>query len=655
VAEDRCSVVIADDAAEVRRLVRTQLNLSGRFVVVGEARNGLDAIDLCREHQPDIALLDISMPEVDGLEALQKIRRIAPETRVVMYTGFDHAELAAKARELGAAALIEKSSAMTALPDALDAIRSELPPQPGVPEATTVDVDQSVLDEHLERFREVFDQAAIGMATTTLTGRIVRANNALAELVGHGPPELVGMPYADLAPVENLTEVSEALHLAQAGQGEVVRFEHEVVRIPDRTLLATAAPVRDSRARPLYLFLQSQDVSAQRQAEEELRQSEQRFRLLVEAVQDYAIFMLDTTGTVISWNPGAQRIKQYGSREIIGKHFRIFYPPEVQAIRHPEHELELALRHGHYEEEGWRVRKDGSRFWASVVITAVHNKQGEHVGFAKVTRDIDERRQMLLGAQEAAAALARANGELEVANARLAREAADQAQFLAVTAHELRNPIGVLTGSAKLLTTHLHQMTDAERAELGEAVITSAARLQRLLRDLLTTARIEAKAMRLEVQDVDVSDVVGRTVATVRSATPDAVIEVDVPAGLHVRGEADKLAQLLDNLLGNALRYGAPPIRIAARAVDGHVDLTVSDCGKGVPPELRTRLFDRFISGSTGTGTGLGLFIVRELARAHGGTARYETDQHGHPSFVVTLPTSKPPPQQGSAAAGAMP
>ncbi|HKC27930.1 MAG TPA: PAS domain S-box protein [Jatrophihabitans sp.] len=641
-AEDRCSVVIADDAAEVRGLVRTQLNLSGRFVVVGEGRNGLEAIDLCREHQPDIALLDISMPEVDGLEALSKIRRISPQTRVVMYTGFDQTELATRARELGAAALIEKSAAMAELPDALDALRREHPAQPQTIQSRSEDVDTSVLDEHLERFREVFEEAAIGMATMTLTGRIVRANRALGELVGHTAHELVGMPYGDLAPVENLTDISEALHLAQAGQGEVVRFEHDVVRIPERTLLATAAPVRDGRGRPLYLFLQSQDVSAQRHAEEELRESEERFRLLVEAVQDYAIFMLDTTGTITSWNPGAQRIKQYASHEIIGKHFRIFYPPEVQAIRHPEHELELALRYGHYEEEGWRIRKDGSRFWASVLITAVHNHQGEHVGFAKVTRDIDERRQMLLDSQEAAAALARANTELEVANARLAREAADQAQFLAVTAHELRNPIGVLTGSAKLLITHLDQMTDAERAELGEAVTTSGARLQRLLRDLLTTARIEAKAMSLELNDVDVAGLVTRSVSAARSATPDVDIEVDVPAGLRVRGDGDKLAQLLDNLLGNALRYGAAPIRISARAHGGQVELTVSDFGRGVPSELRARLFDRFISGSTGTGTGLGLFIVRELARAHGGTARYETDAQGHPSFTVTLPMSGP-------------
>ena len=141
-----------------------------------------------------------------------------------------------------------------------------------------------------------------------------------------------------------------------------------------------------------------QDVTAQRGAEEELRRSELRFRLLVEAVSDYAIFMLSPVGLVESWNPGAERIKGYAADEIIGKHFRIFYPLDVRQARHPEHELELALRDGHYEEEGWRIRKDGTRFWANVLITPVRDRHGDLIGFAKITRDNSERRLMLRGA-----------------------------------------------------------------------------------------------------------------------------------------------------------------------------------------------------------------------------------------------------------------
>ena len=178
--------------------------------------------------------------------------------------------------------------------------------------------------------------------------------------------------------------------------------------------------------------------------------------------------MLDPSGHIVSWNAGAQRSKLYSADEIIGQHFRVFYPPELQEQRHPEHELEVALREGHYEEEGWRVRKDGCRFWANVLITAVHNAAGEHVGFAKVTRDTTERRRLEQERERAVAALAAANDELESLNRRLEQSAEDQSQFLAVTAHELRTPIGVLGGSAETLARHWEQLTDEERDELLE-------------------------------------------------------------------------------------------------------------------------------------------------------------------------------------------
>jgi PAS domain S-box-containing protein len=642
VGSDPCSIVLVDDAADVRGLVRTRLRIDGRFTIVGEGRTGAEAVALCAEHQPDVVLLDVSMPEMDGLEALSRIRETAPRTRVVMYTGFDETGLAERARELGAAALIEKSVSMATLADQLLAIRAdqESITRTGSPPValTTEEQESTVLNEHLERFREVFEEAAIGMATMTLTGRVVRANKALGQLVGQPHHVLVGLPYADLAPEPDRDVIAAALHRAQ---DDVLQFEHGVIAgDAKRRLLATAAPVRDARGRPLYLFLQGQDVTAQRHAEEELRQAEQRFRLLVEAVQDYAIFMLDPDGSVVSWNRGAQRIKGYRRNEIVGKHFRIFYPQEQQDIRHPENELELAREHGAYEEEGWRIRKDGSRFWASVVITAVYDQDGKHVGFAKVTRDMTERRQMLLDAESNATALASANTDLESANTQLAREVADRAQFLAVTAHELRSPIGVLAGSAQLLIDHLDELTAEDREELSASVTASAERLQRLLRDLLTAARLEAGAVRTELNDVDVTDLLTRAVRSARASHPDAEINLELPTGAWLRGDSGQLAQAVDNLIGNAVRHGAPPVTVSAAVRGDRIEIRVSDAGAGVSPEIRERLFQRFASGTPRSGTGLGLFIVRELARAHGGDVRYEVDGDGHPTFVLDLPCS---------------
>ena len=641
VGSDLCSIVLVDDATDVLALVRTQLRLSGRFTVVGEGRTGLEAVALCAEHRPDLVLLDVSMPEMDGLEALVRIREVSPSTQVVMYTGFDEAGLADRARELGAAAYLEKSVSMASLADQLAAIHAGKPPPAVDPETLDESAngpDTGVLTDHLERFREVFEEAAIGMATMTLTGRVVRANKALGEAVGESLDALVGRAYIELAPERDRAAMSAALHRAQAGAGEVVQFEHGIsAKGGGHLLLATAAPVRDARGRPLYLFLQGQDVTAQRRAEEDLRQSEQRFRLLVETVQDYAIFMLDPQGYVVSWNRGAERIKGYRSSEVIGQHFRIFYPQQQQDIRHPENELVLARERGVYEEEGWRIRKDGSRFWASVVITAVHDHDGKHIGYAKVTRDMTERRQMLIDAEDNARALASANTDLESANTNLAREVADRAQFLAVTAHELRSPIGVLAGSARLLVDHLDELTAEDRADLSASVAGSAARLQRMLRDLLTAARLEAGAVRIDLRDVDLAELLGRAVSAARAANPDADIDLDVPAGLRAHADDDRLAQVIDNLITNGVRHGAPPVTVSAGERDGRVEIRVSDCGRGVPEQVRERLFERFASGTPRSGTGLGLFIVRELVRVQGGDTRYEVDDRHRPTFVVDL------------------
>lgn len=245
---------------------------------------------------------------------------------------------------------------------------------------------------------------------------------------------------------------------------------------------------------------------------------------------------------------------------------------------------------------------------------------------------------MLLAAEQAAADLADANAGLEAANERLARDAADQAQFLAVTAHELRSPVSVLSGSAQLLVEHWSELEEDERYELGASMMNSAARLQRLLTDLLTAARLEANAVQLTVHDVDVEVLLNRAATNARAAAPDVEIAVEVEPGLRVQGDGDRLAQAVDNLLSNAMRHGKPPLHVSAATVDDHVEIRVSDEGSGVPAAVRDRLFTRFTSGRARGGTGLGLYIVRELARAHGGDARYEVGDDGRPTFVLAIP-----------------
>ena len=228
-------------------------------------------------------------------------------------------------------------------------------------------------------------------------------------------------------------------------------------------------------------------IPPRRRNEEVLRESEERFRLLVESVRDYAIFMLDPKGHVATWNAGAERIKGYHPDEIVGRHFSIFYPEDRIAGGFPQHELEVAAREGRFEDEGWRIRKGGSPFWANVVITALRNAKGELVGFAKVTRDLTARRaaeeqSRRLAAEEAARTEAeRQSEELRVLNEQLQNQAIEleqqteeadaqaasraKTEFLTMMSHELRTPHNAIAGYTQLLEMGLRGAVTAEQRE----------------------------------------------------------------------------------------------------------------------------------------------------------------------------------------------
>ena len=637
-------VVIVDDSAEVRTLVRTKLRLSGAAVVEGEGADGADAVDLARRLQPDAMLLDVSMPGMDGLTALPQVLQASPATRVVMFSGFDEEPLALRALELGATSYLTKTSSLEDVVSELVGVAATSGPGPerhaedfadklagaSLEEAGADDGPGRLLEDQVEKFQSVFDDAAIGMATMTLQGRIVRANDALCRILGRVGDELLGSEYG--AAVGDEPQLADAIVAIVEKGADVLTLAHP--EADDAYLRTTLSVVRDRNGQPLYLLAQCQDVTRQREAERGLRDSERRFRLLVEAVRDYAIFMLDPEGCIISWNLGAQRAKGWAAEEIIGQHFRVFYPPEQQAAGHPEYELEVALRDDVYQEEGWRVRKDGSRFWAHVTITAVFDDDGTHLGFAKVTRDHTERMQMLERQGQYAEALAEANERLERANVELAKAAEEQSRFLAVTAHELRSPVGVLSMSGRLLAENWERLDDEERIGLLSGLQSSSARLQRLLGDLLTSSRLKEATLDLDLEERDLAEVLAPVLLRLRLAHPEAVVEGELGAGVRAVVDADRLAQIVDNLVANAVAYGRSPIRVSARQVGDEVEVTVRDDGPGVPPELRGRLFERFASRG-GHGTGLGLHIVRELARAQGGDATYAAE---HNAFVVRLP-----------------
>jgi PAS domain S-box-containing protein len=637
-AEAPTTVLLIDDAPDLRALVRIALERSGEFRIAGEGGSGREAIELAAEYRPDLVMLDVSMPDMDGLEALPEVARASPHSRVVVFSGFDAAGLEQRARDLGAVDFIEKSLAINEIPNRLRAAAGR-GAAASVTKAPTTDETASadaVLGEHLERFRAAFDGASIGMAALTLTGRIVRANTTLVEILGAPANQLVGVALTDYVHADARKRVAAALQRAIA-EPRAVSIEHRLAGDESGALIrSTVSAVRDAHGRSLYLFLQALDITAEVETSRRLHETEQRLHMFIDSVSDYAIFMLDASGNIATWNTGAQRLKGYTADEIIGEHFRIFYTADAQARKHPEHELELAARDGRYEEEGWRVRKDGTRFWANVVITAVYNDSGELAGFGKVTRDNTER-------HEISEERERVSRTLAAANARLQKAADEKAEFVAITAHELRGPVLLMRGSAETLLDDWDRLDDPTRKRLLELVAGGGDRLHRLLEDLLIVTRAEAGRLNLDMEALHVRPMLEEAV---REIDTRGVVAIECEASLAVEADRVRFMQIVTNLVGNAMKYGAPPIELKATTVAGtYVEIAVIDHGVGVPEKDVPRLFNKFATvRRSAQGTGLGLYIVSQLALAQGGWVEYRRARDGGACFVVRLrsPTRRP-------------
>jgi PAS domain S-box-containing protein len=364
----------------------------------------------------------------------------------------------------------------------------------------------------------------------------------------------------------------------------------------------------------------------------DLGTSEERFRALVDGVQDYAIFWLDRYGRVTSWNQGAERIKGYRADEIIGRHFSTFYPAEEVAAGKPAQELIVAEQQGRFEEEGWRLRKNGSRFWANVLITALRDDAGRLRGFAKVTRDGTERKRMqdlLLESERREAAKFH-----ELAD-RMAALEQMKSRFMNLASHELRTPITLIRGYVSMF----------EAGDLGRlnengkrAVSVLSARtgeINLLIEQMLEAARLEEGSLTLQQEDLDLRDVVTQAVDSFRkSSGTDHRVSVTTPDdAVWVVADRQRLGSTLQNLLDNAVRYSPQPGEVLCdvRAVQGWGELRVRDKGLGLNREQVDQLFrpfGRIVTDETAHigGTDLGLYLSRELTRLQGGDITVESE-----------------------------
>jgi PAS domain S-box-containing protein len=480
-------------------------------------------------------------------------------------------------------------------------------------------------------------------------GHVLSWNAGAERIKGYTAGEIIGQHFSKFYPA-TAVQRGHPQHELRVASAEG-RFEEEGWRVrKDGTLFwanVVITALRDSDGVLRGFGKVTRDLTQRREQEESLRQSEERFRLLVEGVPDYAIFMLDANGYIVTWNAGAERIKGYTASEIVGKHFSKFYPADAIQSGWPEHELQVASTAGRFQDEGWRIRKDGSRFWASVLITALRDESGRLRGFAKLTRDLsDHKRAETLeasGLQHEEMLEAERSARMEAQRAARMKD-----EFLATLSHELRTPLNAILGWTQLLRAGPADGGQDVRHALE--VIERNARAQvQLVDDLLDLSRILAGQVRLDVQRLTLIDVV---VAAVESALPAAHakgIRVDKildPGGSLVSGDPGRLQQVVWNLLTNAIKFTPKGgrVQVLLERVNSHIEISVVDTGIGIPADYLPHVFERFSQKDSTTsrthgGLGLGLAISKQLVELHGGTIQAKSRGEGQgATFIVKLP-----------------
>lgn len=494
------------------------------------------------------------------------------------------------------------------------------------------------------------------------TGVILTWNRGAERLKQYTPSEIIGKHFSTFYPPDAIAANWPQRELEYAERDG--RFEDEGWRLRKdgsrfwANVIITA--LRDANGVLRGFGKVSRDLTERREHEQRLTESEERLRLLVESTLDYAIFMLTPEGIIASWNAGAQRIKGYAADEIIGKHFSTFYPREQVDSGWPAFELQEAARVGRFEDEGWRIRKDGTRFWANVVITALRGSDGTLRGYAKVTRDISERKAQQERIDNLTRELERRVDELGTINRELAQKSAENESFVYSVSHDLRSPLVNLQGFSQELMLSMQDLQKLvsrpdvpadvrEQAahlisgELRESIdfIHNAVRhLSTIIDGLLRLSRVGR--IEYEVNDVDMTALVQDIVAAMRSQVVGAKATITVQPLPHVRGDRNAIGQIFANLIGNALKSFSSDrdgtIDISATA-DSPPVFCIRDNGIGIPLEFQAKLFQVFqhVHDSRTRGEGMGLAIVRRIVERHGGRIWFESSPGVGTTFFFTL------------------
>jgi PAS domain S-box-containing protein len=451
-------------------------------------------------------------------------------------------------------------------------------------------------------------------------GRVISWNTGAQRLKGWTDEEILGRSVAVFHPAESVAQGRPQEELRIARDEGVFREEARRVRKDGTEFIAdvTLTALYDETHRLRGYAKVTRDITDRRLAEDALRDSEEKFRLLVDSVQDYAIFLLDADGRVASWNAGAQRMNGWRADEIIGRPVATFHPPDVVVLGRPADELRLAREQGVFREEARRVRKDGSEFYADVTLTALYGKAGTLRGIAKITRDITERKRVEQRVEMQTRALQAANRELQ--------------SFAYSVAHDLRAPLRAMRGFSQILVEDYAANLDETGQDFLRRIASAAERMDELIADLLGYARLGHEDVPLSPVSLNLVASVVEDQAAVLLTESKGSIVVERPLPV-VKGNLTALIQVLSNLVSNGLKFVEPEtkpvVRIWAEPRGSHVRVWVEDNGIGVSPEHHARIFEVFqrLHGVVQyEGTGIGLAAVRKGMERMGGTVGLESD-----------------------------
>lgn len=630
--------MLEDQAADAE-LARHALQQAGLTFSLKQSETPEAFLAELRENPPDLIISDHAVPGLAGAEAFALVRREYPDLPFIFFTAGLEDRSAVESLKHGVTDYVPKHRLADLAPAVRRALRES-------EERTKRKAAEEALRKSEERYRQLVELSPCGILIHS-QGRLLFTNPSGAALIGAATPDqLIGHAISEFVHPDDRQVVNERIKLLEQGHSvpfieeKWLRLDGSVVEV---AVAASPLLLRDNGEQTMIQVI-ALDITEQKRGQEALRHSEERFRLAVASVVDYAIYMVGADGRVTTWNTGAERMTGYGSPEAIGRTMQQCFTAEQIQRGEPQRQLERAATEGRLENEGWCVRKDGSRYFASCVITPIRDAAGRLTGYLKVARDMTAHKQH-------EDEVARWNAQLEhrVAERTVQLEAANKEleAFSYSVSHDLRAPLRHIDGFVDILQNHAAARLDEEDRHHLQTIADAAKQMGKLIDDLLAFSRMSRVS--LNKRPVNLATLVQEILRPVQRDLKDRQVEWVIGDLPPVEGDLDLLRQVLLNLIDNALKYtrtrSVARIEIGSTRAAGELIFFIRDNGVGFDMRYVDKLFgvfQRLHRTSEFEGTGVGLANVRRIIHRHGGRTWAEGTVNGGATFYFSLPLSNP-------------